>query len=511
MNSKRAGYLHQNRHGVFYFRRAIPATISMHFTQREIYRSLRTTSRSNAIMRAQAFGIVTDLLFRKLRAMATNKNDKPIQMDMMMELDFEEGTLKLDVEPHEVEAGKDLITHALKSIGPLLRRGVEPAIAASQPAKLLSAAFGAYLDELENSGDHRPESILDYRGECKQFLQILGDVSVAKLQHEALNECKRKLMRLPPNINKSPQLRDKSIDEILALGLPAQSASTVRKKWSRLQAFFEWAVGQGYADQNYAKGKKPKGSGTSYEKFSDDDMAKLFESPYYANAEYEESFRYWIPLIGAYTGARLEEIAQLHLADIKCDVETGIWYFDITLEIDEATGAESTKNLKNESSVRSCPVHPTLLAAGLHEYVADLRARGYDRLFPELSVDSYGKCGARASEFFTEYRRKCVVGAPSGRSSKVFHSFRHTMNARLQKAAVDQEIRESLIGHTPQSTNVRVYGDSHLLQRLNQELGKLVYGFKIAPFRGSVANETARNKGRGRDAKRAAKGQLASS
>ena len=79
------------------------------------------------------------------------------------------------------------------------------------------------------------------------------------------------------------------------------------------------------------------------------------------------------------------------------------------------------------------------------------------------------------------------------------------MNARLQKAAVDQEIRESLIGHTPQATNVRVYGDAHLLQRLNQELGKLAYGFKIAPFRGSLSHETARNKGRGRDAQRAAK------
>jgi integrase len=67
-------------------------------------------------------------------------------------------------------------------------------------------------------------------------------------------------MRLPPNINKIPELREKSIDDILALGLTAQSATTVRKKWSRLQAFFEWAVGQGYADQNYAKGKKPKGN-----------------------------------------------------------------------------------------------------------------------------------------------------------------------------------------------------------------------------------------------------------
>jgi hypothetical protein len=75
MNSKRAGHLHQNRHGVFYFRRAIPATIRSQFTQREIYRSLRTMSRSSAIIRSQAFGLVTDLLFRKLRAMANNKND----------------------------------------------------------------------------------------------------------------------------------------------------------------------------------------------------------------------------------------------------------------------------------------------------------------------------------------------------------------------------------------------------------------------------------------------------
>ena len=80
------------------------------------------------------------------------------------------------------------------------------------------------------------------------------------------------------------------------------------------------------------------------------------------------------------------------------------------------------------------------------------------------------------------------------------------MNARLQKAGVDQEIRESLIGHTPQSTNVRVYGDAHLLERLNQELGKLVYGFQVAPFLSSAFHEAARNKARSRDAKRAARG-----
>jgi hypothetical protein len=54
---------------------------SAHFTQHEIYRSLRTTSRHDAITRSQAFGIATVLFFRRLRAMANEKNDKLSQAD----------------------------------------------------------------------------------------------------------------------------------------------------------------------------------------------------------------------------------------------------------------------------------------------------------------------------------------------------------------------------------------------------------------------------------------------
>jgi hypothetical protein len=42
MGGKRSSHLHQNRHGMFYFRRAIPVSISRNFAHREIYRSLQT-------------------------------------------------------------------------------------------------------------------------------------------------------------------------------------------------------------------------------------------------------------------------------------------------------------------------------------------------------------------------------------------------------------------------------------------------------------------------------------
>lgn len=500
MGSKRPVHLHQNRHGAYYFRRAIPAAISAHFAQREIYRSLRTTSRHDAITRSQAFGIATDLLFRRLRAMANEKNEKLIQADLMLEMDLNGiGTVKVHMEQDEVEAGKAIISHAVERLSPWL--GKEDTQNSAASTKLLAAAIEDYLGEFARSG-HRPESVLDYRGDFNQFIQILGDVPVAGLQHEALNDLKKKLTALPPNMNKVRELRGKTIDEILVMQLPAQSAVNVQKKWSRLQAFLEWAVGQGYVDKNYAKGKKPKAASTSREKFSDEDLGKLFESPHYADALYKEPFQYWIPLIAAYTGARLEEIAQLHLADLKSDSETGILCFDITEEVDEKDGAATIKNLKNAASVRACPVHSRLEAAGLLEYASELRNKGYDRLFPELSVSTYGKAGARASEFFTAYRRKCNVGSVSGRSGKVFHSFRHTMNARLQRASVTQEIREALIGHTPQSTNIRVYGDKQFLGRLRDDIEKLEYAFGVRPFVASDQHEVARKKAQLRNAAR---------
>ena len=487
-----SSHLKRNRFGVFYFRRAIPFAIAAHFQQREIYRSLGTCDRRDAIMRSQAFGAVTDLLFRKLKAMAKNKKDELIRADMMFEMDLDGiGTVRVDMEPEEFEAGKALINHTIDRLTPLM--AMKPAMAPALSQKLFSVAVEEYLREFETSGP-KPETVLDYRGDFNQFIQIAGDVPVASLQHEALNDLKKKLAALPPNINKAKALRGKSIDEILAIQLPAQAARTVRKKWQRLQTFLKWAWGQGFVSQNYAFGKMPRAADSDREKFSDDDLGQLFESPLYADALYKEPFQYWIPLIAAFTGARLEEISQLHLADLKHDDETGIWCFDITEDADEKGGAATKKQLKNKASIRACPVHSRLEAAGLSDYVSDLRKRGYDRLFPELSVSAYGKTGDRASKFFTAYRRERGVGSKTGVSSKVFHSFRHTMNARLQRARVDLEIREALIGHTSQSTNVRVYGDKQHLGRLRDDLEKLKYAFSVAPFVASERHEVARQK-----------------
>jgi len=128
---------------------------------------------------------------------------------------------------------------------------------------------------------------------------------VSAFNHETLNALVDTLGQLPPNINKIPALRDKPIPEILAMGLTPQSAVTVKKKWTRLIAFGAWLKGRGLVDENYANGKKPKALNKSYEKFSEDDLKRLFEGEEFSNGSFSEPFQYWLPVLALYTGARL--------------------------------------------------------------------------------------------------------------------------------------------------------------------------------------------------------------
>lgn len=81
---------------------------------------------------------------------------------------------------------------------------------------------------------------------------------------------------------------------------------------------------------------------------------------------------YWSPLLELYTDARIEELCQLHLNDIrKVD---GIWCFDINDNTPD-------KKLKSPASKRLVPIHTRLIELGFLDYKK--RVKG-TRLFPEL-------------------------------------------------------------------------------------------------------------------------------
>ena len=73
---------------------------------------------------------------------------------------------------------------------------------------------------------------------------------------------------------------------------------------------------------------------------------------------------------------RQDEIAQLHLDDIRQD-EEGIWLIDVNDRGD--------KKVKTKSARRLIPIHPFIAnELRLPDYVEGLKGQGETRLFPEL-------------------------------------------------------------------------------------------------------------------------------
>lgn len=175
-----------------------------------------------------------------------------------------------------------------------------------------------------------------------------------------------------------------------------------------------------------------------------------------------------MPLLALFTGARLNELVQLYLDDIK--QEGDIWYIDINKDGD--------KQLKTYSSKRKVPLHPFLIELGFIDrlaYVPDaLRKMNKRHLFDRATLSKSGKIGNIVTQYFTRHRRKCGVGGMEGEKSTVnFHSFRHTFITEAYNLPQynEQAIKE-LVGHEDDKKNITatVYKNAYSMASLYDEV-----------------------------------------
>jgi integrase len=185
------------------------------------------------------------------------------------------------------------------------------------------------------------------------------------------------------------------------------------------------------------------------EEWKDRDVCKLLDHPVFQRYELPSSGNsggaaaYWVPLIGAFTGARITEVAQLLLDDVY--EEGGQWYFRIEV-------TKAWQKLKNKWSRRRIPVHPELVRLGLPEYAADLRAKGEERLFPALSVSGLNNAGGGISSWFSDLKTAAGFGP-----ANTFHGWRNTVETKLQREREGQLHINKYLGHAPEGTGQKVY------------------------------------------------------
>jgi len=328
-------------------------------------------------------------------------------------------------------------------------------------------------------------TVKQYTGHFTILLQILGEnLPIDSIDHSTVRQIKDTLLQLPAGMNKKKIFKDKTIPKILKInetaGHGTMNVTTINTYIVTLGAFFRWCVNNGYMTTNYADGakikvRKQKRPDEIREAFTTADLIVLFGSDQYRTDTFEESYQFWLPVLGLFTGARINELAQLRLNDIE--VEGGIPFLEL-----QEDPKDTAVSIKNTASMRTIPLHPFIVDdLNFMGHVESMRSRGETRLFPELPYQNHNY-GHKATKWFGRYRK--ALGIDS--KQKVFHSFRHTLSDNLKQQFIKDTIIEELTGHAVQGETMSRYGKRYPVETLyNEAVLKLDYKVNLEHLKGS--------------------------
>lgn len=346
-----------------------------------------------------------------------------------------------------------------------------PAIAPTPPAPSLQASspLGAAVDDF--IAEHSRQWAVKTIGQNRAYLNILieyfgQDRLLGTITKQDANAVKKVLQALPASRNTKPKL--KAMPLLAVIKEPGHrkiAPKTINSHIQMFKSFFDWAERHGYAPHTLfdkMKVAKAKNSDTERKPFTQEQARLLFiELTDNATGLVRKDSHKWGMLLGMFTGARLNEICQLDIADVQQDGET--WFLHITDEGDD------NKSVKSQAGRRKVPLHSELIRLGFLDFVASRKAS--TRLFPDYSYSANGGYGRNLGRWCNEsFLPKLGIKQPG----LVFHSLRHTVVTRLGQASVPEPIIQCIVGHARSGVTQEVYlREGYTLVQLRDAIAKL--------------------------------------
>lgn len=222
------------------------------------------------------------------------------------------------------------------------------------PPAAIHHAPGEKISELfERFKREKPNATSDDTWRQNQKIVMLfdefvgGDAYVSALNRKNIREWKTALFRWPVKAAETRAFKGLSFSKIIEanerVGKPHIVPKTINRYLAAMGGFCRWLRSNDFITEDVMHGMfldldREKRTRVP---FTTAQLNSLFKSPLYLKCagdkrEHESGsvrvrdWRYWIPLIGLYSGARLGEIAQLLVGDLR-EIH-GTWVFHITRE-----------------------------------------------------------------------------------------------------------------------------------------------------------------------------------
>ena len=382
------------RNGHFYYKIKVPIDLHQHFPYPFIKKSFRTTELSIAISMLVTMEYQIKRVFTLLRT----------------------GMLTDDIAIQVVQ----------QLVPSVKQRAIDP-----PKVHILSAIIDKYI--AAKQAEWTEKTKMEVGSVVKLLLDIIGDVEIATITRPMVLELRSTLQKLPPNLYK--KYPGKTIQQILSSeDVEPMSIKSVNKHVARLGGVLRYCMDESILVSNPAYGLKVSEKKRADEERSTYSKADIVNIIKALPRDNDTPERYWIPLIGLYSGMRLNEICQMYVADIIIFEDQ--WCFSIN--------GDKDKRLKNLASERIIPIHPTLLKLGLLKYVESLQVNKVPRVWMNLTwMDIHGYSNG-FGKWYQRFNRRHVTKDPK----KVFHSMRHLVTNTLKQSGVSETVIAELVGHS---------------------------------------------------------------
>ena len=169
------------------------------------------------------------------------------------------------------------------------------------------------------------------------------------------------------------------------------------------------------------------------------DLQRLFSSNHYQHGHPDpldpRAGRFWAPLVGLFTGARVSELESAQVSDVER--HEGTWALRI--------GSDSRIAIDAWAS-RLIPLHPELVRCGFVAYAAQRKLAGHASLFPNEASRTAGLRSPTLRLWYKHYAK--AIGLQAGLQS--LPSLRMTFVAALARLQLPRRAYSRLTGLAPQ-------------------------------------------------------------